>query len=230
MHTLGEHPHPQRADEVAAQRSGAPHLLVVATLGVEAHDERWFTEGVTECGEMRRQIDAAALLARLDQQYTARQAHLLLLERGDRGERAEDGVTIIGCPAAVEPAVADHGLPGTKAFEPAGELRLLVEVAVEEGATGKLTGHIDQQQRGAPWQAPNLDTRARDLLRTAPLRHELHRRLHIAIALPIGIEHRRLVRDAHVRDEALEDGVIPGPGDAGLEPFKIHGAGLILSK
>jgi hypothetical protein len=46
MHTLCKNVDTQRAREVAAQRSGAPELVVVATLGVQADDEIKRTDSV----------------------------------------------------------------------------------------------------------------------------------------------------------------------------------------
>ena len=58
VHALGEHAHPQRADQVAAQRGRAPHLLVVAALRIQAHHQRGVPEGCAEGLEVRRQIIA----------------------------------------------------------------------------------------------------------------------------------------------------------------------------
>jgi len=222
VHALGEHAHPQSADQVAAQRSGAPDLAVIAALGIETHDQRGLAERRTEGLQMCRQIVAAALLAGFDEHHAARQGYPLLLEHGNRRERAEHRVTVIGGAAAVESAVADDRLPGSKSRQPAGEFRLLVEMPVEQHAAGQLAGHVDEQQRRTPRQAPHLDTRAGQCLPAAPLGHQCDRCLHVTVTLPLRIEHRRLVRNAHIGDQALDDRLVPGPADRGLQPLKIH--------
>ena len=80
MHPLGEHIDLQRTDDVSPQRSGEPEPLVVAGLGIEAHHETGAADVGRERLDVRRQIHAAALLARLDQHHTARVRHLLRLQ------------------------------------------------------------------------------------------------------------------------------------------------------
>ena len=114
MHAFGQHVDAQRADEIAAQRRRAPELVVVAAFGVEAHDEARLADAVAErlmCG----QVDAAALFAGLDQHDAAGVRDLLRVQRADRRERAEHRVAVVGAAAAVELAVADHGLPRPEA-------------------------------------------------------------------------------------------------------------------
>ncbi len=205
MHALGEHAHPQRADQIAAQRGRAPHLIVVAALRVQAHHERGLPKGRAQGLEVRRQIVAAAFFAGLDQYQAARQAHLLLLQRGDRRERAEHRVAVVGGAAAVELALADHRLPGSQTRQPAGEFRLLVQMPVEQHAPRQLARHLDQQQRRPAGQAPHLHAHPGQRLPAAPLRHELYRRLHVSVAFPLRIEHQRLVGNAHVRDQPVDD-------------------------
>ena len=223
MHAFLQHAHTQRAVDEPAERGGAPDLLVVAAFRVEAHDERGLAEGAAERREVRRQIAAARFLARLDEHQAARQPHPLLFQRGDRGERAEHRVAIVRRAAPVEPSVADHRLPGSEAGQPAGELRLLVEVPVEQHGTRQLSRHVDQQERGAARQTAHLDARAGKRLGAAPVRHQLHRRLHVTVALPVRVELRRLVGDAHVRDQPLDDGVVPGLLDRARQALLVHG-------
>ena len=63
---------------------------------------------------MRRQMNAAALLGRLDQHYAARERNSLGLESGDCGQCGEGRVTVIGTPAAEKLAIANDGLPRAK--------------------------------------------------------------------------------------------------------------------
>ena len=46
MHAFGEHVDAQRADEIAAQRSRAPELIVVAALRIETHDQRRLADAI----------------------------------------------------------------------------------------------------------------------------------------------------------------------------------------
>src|SRR5687768_7909597 len=46
-------------------------------------------------------------------------------------------------------------------------------------------------------------------MRLAPARGELHRRLDVAVLLPVAIEMRRLRGDADVLDEGGDDGLVP---------------------
>ncbi len=132
MHALGEHVDLERAHDVSAQRGGEPQPLVVAGLGIQTDHEARAPDVGGERLDVRRQIDAAALLARLDQEHAARMRNFLRLEGGDGRERGENRVAVVRRTAAVEPPVANHRLPGTEPVLPAGEFRLLVEVAVEQ--------------------------------------------------------------------------------------------------
>ena len=55
--------------------------------------------------EIRGQVVAAALLAGLDEPDAARVGDALRLQRGDRGERREHRVAVVGAAASVELAV-----------------------------------------------------------------------------------------------------------------------------
>ena len=54
------------------------------------------------------------------------------LHRLDGGEGGEGGVAVVGAAPAVEAVAVMHRRPRTEAVVPAGHLRLLVEVAVED--------------------------------------------------------------------------------------------------
>ena len=60
-----------------AQRRGRPQLVVVRAAGVEAHDERQLADARREVIDVRGQVVAAALLARLDQDDAARVRELV---------------------------------------------------------------------------------------------------------------------------------------------------------
>src|SRR5207302_11294062 len=111
MHALGQHLDGEHAVHQAAQRGRGPQLLVVAAAGVEADDQRRRADARRERIEIRRQVVAAALLATLDQQYAAPVRPLLLLQRAERGKRAEHRVAVVSTTAAVELAVLDHRTP-----------------------------------------------------------------------------------------------------------------------
>src|SRR5690606_23301744 len=56
------------ADDGAAQRGRAPELVVVATARVEADDERGRADAIGEPLDVERQVEAATLLAALDEE------------------------------------------------------------------------------------------------------------------------------------------------------------------
>ena len=75
--------------EVAAQRRGAPELIVVAALGIEAYDETRRADPASQLVDVGGQVVAAAFFAGLDQHDAARVRDLLLLQQADRGQRSE---------------------------------------------------------------------------------------------------------------------------------------------
>ncbi len=158
---------------------------------------------------MGGEVDAAAFFGCLDEQNAACQRHLLGLQRGDGRERAEYRIAVIGAPTAVEFAVADDRFPRPEAWEPAGELRLLVEMSVEQHAAGKLAGNVDDQERRQTGQAPDLDPHARNRLGAAPVGHQIHGGIHVAVLLPLRIEHPGFVGNADVRLQPLDDRLVP---------------------
>src|SRR3546814_8246129 len=70
------------------------------------------------------------------------------------------------------------------------------------GARGR---NVDEDQRRAAFQAHHLECHAGDRLRAGPGFHQLDGVLHVAVLHPVGVEHRRLVGDAHVLDELGND-------------------------
>src|SRR6185437_5018721 len=177
---------------------------------------------------MRRKIDAAAFLRRFDQEDAAWKRHALRLEGADGRQRAEDGVAVVRGTAPIKLPVAQYRLPGAESREPAGEFRLLVEMAVEKDRALELPRYIDEEDGRAAGKPADLDAHAGDGLRAAPVGHQLHCSVHVAVGLPGRVEHGRLVRDAHVIGETPDDGVAPGGADRGAQLLEIHGYLLLI--
>jgi hypothetical protein len=95
-------------------------------------------------------------------------------------------------------------------------------MAVEQHAARQLAGDVGEQQRSTAGQAMHLDPHARKRLLTAPRGHQLHRLLHVSVALPLRIEQRGLVRNAHIGGKPIDDRPVPGPGDEAGQPLEIH--------
>ena len=211
MHALGQHLDGEDAVHQAAQRRGAPELAVIAAARIEADDERRRADTRRELVEISRQVEAAALLAALDQDHAAPVRPLVLVQLPERRDGAEHRVAVVGAAAAVELALLDHRRPRAEPLAPAGHLGLLVEVAVEEHGVfgGSGARHVDQQARRAAFEPHDLELHPRDRVALAPLRGEPRRLIDIAVRLPVAVEVRRLRRDADVLDERRDDGVVP---------------------
>ncbi len=102
VHALGQDLHVQVGDDDAAQRGRAPQLVVVAAARVEAHHEAHLADPPCQRVDVVRQVVAAALLAGLDQDDTARVLAALLAQRADRGQRGEGRVAVVRAAATVE--------------------------------------------------------------------------------------------------------------------------------
>src|SRR6185437_4287555 len=166
-----QHPHVQKAHQVAPKRGRAPHLIVVAAFSVQADDERGVADRIAQRLEMRGKIAAAAFFRRFYQEDTSGKRHALRFERGDGSERAEDGVAIVRRATAIELPVAQYGLPGTETGQPAGEFRLLVEVSVEEHGSRKLAAHTDAQHARAAAKHAHINPPCGEVLAGAPVRY-----------------------------------------------------------
>jgi len=68
---------------------------------------------------------------------------------------------------------------------------------------------VDVDQRGTAFQAHHLQRHARDVLRAGPALHQLDGLIHVAVRLPIGVEHRRFVGNGDVIDQLRDDLVVP---------------------
>jgi hypothetical protein len=150
--------------------------------------------------------------------------HGLVLERGDSGKRAEHGVAVIGAAAAIELVALADGGPWAAAVAPAGHLRLLVEMAVEQHAVIARARNVDQYDRRALRQPHHLEARPGDAgeLAPGPAGQQRHRVVHIAMRHPIRVEGRRFVGNADVVDELRHDLVGPALLDKARELGLIH--------
>ena len=109
----------------------------------------------------------------------------LRFESGNGGQRAEGGVAVVRRTPPIKLAVAQHRLPGAETRQPAGEFRLLVEVAIKEDRARKLARDIDQQHGRAAWKPADLDAHAGNRLGAAPVGHELHGGVHVSVGFPL---------------------------------------------
>ena len=168
MHAFVQHPHRQRAGGDAAQRGGQPELVVVAAAGIEADDQRRIADAVDQVVDVVGQVVAAGFLAGLDQDDAARVRHVLLAAAPAARRGAKHRVAVVGAAAAVELVVLAHRHPRADALGPAGHLRLLVEMAVEQhGVVVGVARHLDEDQRRAAGQAHDLERGAREGRRAA---------------------------------------------------------------
>src|SRR5882757_8316214 len=222
MNAFSEYPYRQAAGDIAAQRRRAPQPLVVAALRIQTDDERWVTNLITQCVQMRRQINATALLGRLDQQDASSPWYPLRLQRGNGGQRTEYRVAIVGSAASVQLAIAHHRFPGSQSWRPAGEFRLLVQVTIQLDAARQFTRNVDEQQRCHARQSTDVDANAGHRLNAAPLRHQLHGLFHVAVALPLRIEVGRSIGNADVRLQPIENRFVPYSIDEATQFRQVH--------
>ena len=82
---------------------------------------------------------------------------------------------------------------------------------------------LDEDQRRAAFQAHHFQGHARDRLLARPGLHQLDRLVHVAVRLPVLVEHRRLVGDADVFDQLRDDFVIPQTGNETVDLGGVHG-------
>src|SRR5262249_29092162 len=146
---------------------------------------------------------AAGLLAGLDEEHAAGVRHLLLLQRPDRGQRAEHGIAVIRTAPAIELVLLQDGYPGAGSLRPADHLRLLVEMPIEQYAVLALAGDVDEDDRGASRQPYDLEAGAGKIgdLAPRPALEQCHRFVHVAMRRPVRIEGRRFVGNPDVLDQ-----------------------------
>ena len=188
VHAFGQHLDREQAIDDAPERRRAPELVVVAAARVETDHEIRLADAGGELLHVGGQVGAAALLARLDQDQTARMRHPRALHRFDRGEGTEHRVAVVLGPAAIEPIPAADGLPGTEPVVPAHHLRLLVAVAVEQDGLRRRAGHVEQHHRRASGDPERLDGQALDGPAPAPVLDQRDGALDVAIGHPVRVE------------------------------------------
>ncbi len=228
VHALGQHPHRERTGHEAAQGGGQPHPLVVAAAGIQADHERGVAESLSQGVDIERQVGAARLLAGLDQDHRAGVRHAGVAQSQQGGDRPKHGVTVIGAAAAIELVTLDHRLPGPQPLGPAGHLRLLVQVAVEQHAVGTLARNVDQNHGGPALQPDHLEGGALQRLDLAagPSHEQVHSLVHVAVRGPIGIEGGTLVGDADVVHQRRNDLGVPEPVDEAGEAGDVGARGI----
>jgi hypothetical protein len=210
---FGEDLHLQGAGDVAAQRGGEPELVVVAGAGVQAHHQAHLAQARAQQVQVGRQVEGAAFLAGLDQADHAGARQALLVQRQQRSDGGVDRVAVVGAAAAVEQAVLVLGGPGAEVAAPAVEFGLLVEVAVHHhgvGAAGAGGGHLEIDHRRAAFEANDFQRQPGHLLAFHPRGGVAHHAVDVAVAGPVGIEHRALGRDGDVVGERGNDLFVPG--------------------
>ena len=221
------------AIEHATQGGGDPEPVVVGRARVEPDHQAHRTEPVAQGVEVRRQVGAARLLARLDEHQQAGVVAPGLAQRLDGGERGEGGVAVVGAAPAVEAVAVEHRLPRAESVAPAGHLRLLVEVAVEQdgvvGQVGSGRRDLAEHHRRAAVDLEHLHGHAVDGPVLAPLPDQLGGPGHVPVLAPRGVERRRHVGDADVVVQPVDDVGPPAVVDDVLDGGGIewHGPSLL---
>ena len=137
----------------------------------------------------------------------------------DGDEGGEGGVAVVGAAAPVEPVALDDRRPRAEAVAPAGHLRLLVEVPVQQdGAVGerRVGGrHLAHDQRREAGQAVDVDGEPGDRSRRAPVADQLDGLAPCSRAPPTSASKAlRDVGDADVLGQRRQDVVGPASVDA----------------
>ncbi len=218
MDSFGQHFDLERAAGQAAQRGGEPELVVVASAGIQADHQRDLAQPRTQRVDVGQQVVRAAFLAGFDDADDARMRHALCLDRLQRCDARVHRVAVVGAAAAVQQAVLVLGRPRAEVVAPAGELGLLVEVAVHQhgvchrGAGGR---NFEEQHRRAAFEPNDLELQSLDLLSLDPLRGIAQHGLEIAVRRPILVEAGRLRGDRDVVGQLPDDVGVPLRGDIG---------------
>jgi hypothetical protein len=212
-------------DEVPAQGTGEPELVVVACARVQADHELGRANARGEVLHIGGQVEGAALLAGLDQHHAARVRNALGLEGLDGAEGGEGRVAVVRAAATVELALLDVRHPGSEALAPALHLRLLVEVTVQQHRAGCRAGDLHQDHGRTAIELDHLDREALDGALAAPVRDQVHRLLHVPMRGPVRVEVRRLVRDADVVDQGRDDAVLEGARHMGAQELGVEVGG-----
>ena len=237
MHALSENFDLQGSAGHAAQGGGEPQLIVVAGARVQADHQRHITQPAAQRVDVGHQVVRARLLAGFDQSDDARMRGLLRLERLHRRDARVDGVTVVGTATAIQLSVFVLRRPRSEIAAPAGELGLLVEVAVHEhrlarrrgigsasrACTGR--GDLEKQHRRATGQANNFKRQALDLLRLDPAGRISQHGLDVAMLGPLLVEARRLGRNLDVIGDLADDVAVPLRAGVGQGRGSVEHAG-----
>ncbi len=217
VHPFRQHLDLQHAAHHPAQIGRQPQLVVVACAAVEAHHQVDASQAALQCVDVGGQVVRAAFLAAFDQAQAPWSRDALRVERPDRGQRGVDRVAVVGASAAVQQAVLVLRRPGPEVVAPAGELGLLVEVAVHQhrpgiarASAGARRRRVEEDHRRATRQPHHLELQPGHGLPLDPLRRVADHALDVPVRLPFGVEHRALRGNGDVIDERRDDGFIPG--------------------
>ncbi len=146
----------------------------------------------------------------------------LVLQGLDGGQGGEAGIAVVGAPPAVQLAVADDRRPRTEALVPAVHRRLLVQVSVQQHSLLGASGHLDEHQRGAPVEPDHVEAEAGHVLSPHPVNDQLHRAIHMAVAIPVRVIGRRLVRNPQIVGQGRNNPVRPGVFDKLAGGVDVH--------
>src|ERR1700719_4416738 len=119
MDAIGQHLDAQFSADQAAQRRGRPESLIVAASRVERDTQTRLPDPLGEMLYIVRQIETAALLARLDNHDASRMRNRLRLQRSDCAEAREHRVTVVGAAASIKTLAIEHRLPRAETRAPA---------------------------------------------------------------------------------------------------------------
>ena len=133
VHAFASARAPRGAADQAAQRGGAPQPVVVAAARVEAHDERGLADARREVVDVRTAGRSCRDSSQASISTRSARAAALFRERLMAVSEREHRVAVVGAAAAVElVALAARASTARGPSRPAGHLRLLVEVAVQQ--------------------------------------------------------------------------------------------------
>ena len=132
MHTFSEHLNLERAAGHAAQAAGQPKLVVIAGTRVQANHQAHITQALAQQVNVGHQVIRAAFFTGFNQPHDARVRRVLGFECLNGGDGGVNGVAVVGTTAAIQLAVFVFRRPRPQVTAPAGEFRLLVQVAVHQ--------------------------------------------------------------------------------------------------
>ena len=212
VNALCEDFHFEGAARHAAQRGREPQLVVVAGARIQADHQADFAEPVFQCRHVGQQIVGAAFFAGFNQADDAGMGHALRLQGLHRRNAGVDRVAVVGTAASVQQAILVLGRPGAEVVAPAGELWLLVEMAVHQHGVGHgRTGgrHFEEQHRRTPFESNDFQCEAFYLLRFGPGGGVAQHGFQMAMGCPLGIKTRRLRGNGDVLGKLPDDVVVP---------------------